>query len=295
MSERINTVAITSPGDMGHAIGRVLKAQGLDVITCLEGRSTRTQGLARQAGLREVDSLQDVVHQADLVLSILVPCEAEAAATAFATAMDECGRATHYVDCNAIALQTAQRINQAIVTSGGIFTDASLIGFPPGTGTPPRLYVSGPHAEMIRFLDGPGMAVKHIGPQIGQASGIKMCYAAMTKGTFALHYALTMAASRLNLLDDLLSEFEFSQPEAFQQMHEHLPRLPAKASRWVGEMEQIAATFESLQVTPFFHQGAAEIYDLIRQTPSGKETPETIDHSRSLESTIAEILKQSET
>jgi hypothetical protein len=27
-------------------------------------------------------------------------------------------------------------------------------------------------------------------------------------------------------------------------------------------MEQISSTFESLQVTPHFHQGAAEIYDL---------------------------------
>jgi hypothetical protein len=72
----------------------------------------------------------------------------------------------------------------------------------------------------------------HIGPEIGRASGIKMCYAAMAKGTFALHYAFTLAAQRLKLLDDLLSKFECSQPDVYQRMHQFLLRLPAKALGW---------------------------------------------------------------
>ena len=36
---RIGTVAVMSPGDMGHAVAKVLRAQGLRVITCLDGRS----------------------------------------------------------------------------------------------------------------------------------------------------------------------------------------------------------------------------------------------------------------
>ena len=39
----INTVAIMSPGDMGHSVGLELKKHGIDVITCLEGRSDRTK------------------------------------------------------------------------------------------------------------------------------------------------------------------------------------------------------------------------------------------------------------
>ena len=35
----LSTVALLSPGDMGHAVGAVLVANGLEVITCLEGRS----------------------------------------------------------------------------------------------------------------------------------------------------------------------------------------------------------------------------------------------------------------
>ena len=44
------TVALLSPGDMGHSVGAVLVANDLRVISCLEGRSERTRGLAEKAG-----------------------------------------------------------------------------------------------------------------------------------------------------------------------------------------------------------------------------------------------------
>ena len=72
----VNTVAIMSPGDMGHAVGQVLSESGLDVITCTEGRSQRTRDLAELAGLRQVATLEDMVIQADLMLSIMVPSKA---------------------------------------------------------------------------------------------------------------------------------------------------------------------------------------------------------------------------
>ena len=37
----IQTVALLSPGDMGHSVGKVLHDHGLRVITCFEGRSQR--------------------------------------------------------------------------------------------------------------------------------------------------------------------------------------------------------------------------------------------------------------
>ena len=69
----LKTVAILSPGDMGHDVGRALGKHGLEVITCLQGRSDRTRGLSRQAGIRDAGSLEETVSAADLILSILVP------------------------------------------------------------------------------------------------------------------------------------------------------------------------------------------------------------------------------
>ena len=47
-------VGILSPGDMGHAVGRVLVENGVKVVTCLEGRSKRTYDLAIKAGIEAV-------------------------------------------------------------------------------------------------------------------------------------------------------------------------------------------------------------------------------------------------
>lgn len=289
--QQIRTVGIICPGEMGHAIGRELRADGVDVITCLKDRSERTKKLSKAAGMRDVQSLQEVVSQADIVLSILVPSNAETAANEIAVAIQQSGSVTHLVDCNAVSPDTVKRMDKAVRAAGGQFSDGSIIGLPPTSVQAPRLYVSGPNADAIQPLDSKGVLVKQIGSEIGQASGIKMCYAAMTKGTFALDFALAIVAERLNLLDELLQEFEYSQPESLRRMQTILPKLPAKAGRWVGEMEQIAATFAGLNVTPRFHEGAADIYTLIANSSLGKETPETIDHERTLQTTISELAR----
>ena len=60
---QIETVAILSPGDMGHAVGRALREHGLSVISHLEGRSERTRELAGLAGIADVASLEELVRQ----------------------------------------------------------------------------------------------------------------------------------------------------------------------------------------------------------------------------------------
>jgi hypothetical protein len=128
-----------------------------------------------------------------------------------------------------------------------------------------------------------------LGAAVGQASGIKMCYAALTKGSFALEFALLIAAQRLHVLEELCAELAFSQTDRYHLMQQQLPRLPAKARRWVGEMSEIASTFDQLGLSPQFHQAAAEIYRLIGQSSLARETPENIDWERTLADTIAEI------
>ena len=103
----MKTVAILSPGDMGHAVGRALGEGGLDVITCLEGRSQRTRGLAEAGGFRDTPSLEEMVSQADLILSIMVPAEAIGAARRIAEAMEAAGTAPPFADCNAVSPQSA--------------------------------------------------------------------------------------------------------------------------------------------------------------------------------------------
>ena len=282
----VKTIALLSPGDMGHAVGRALGEHGLDVITCLQGRSERTRKLAQQANIRDVTSLEEVVSRADLILSILVPAEAISLAGQVADALRGMRTDTPFADCNAISPQSAKVMDAIITKAGGRFIDASIIGPPPGHGAPPRFYVSGTHASILTELNGKGIDVRPIGDAIGRASGIKMCYAALTKGTSALHMAMLTAAETMGLSDELRAELTFSQPDAYKSMEAQVPRLPTTATRWIGEMEEIAATFDHVGVTPDFHLGAAEVFRLLSKTPFAQETPETIDRSRTLAQTI---------
>jgi hypothetical protein len=47
-----------------------------------------------------------------------------------------------------------------------------------------------------------------------------------------------------------------------------------KAHRWVGEMEEIARTFEDCGLTPKTYLGAAEVYNFVAHTSLGKFAPE---------------------
>ena len=287
----VNTVAIMSPGDMGHAVGQVLSESGIDVITCTDGRSQRTKNLAEMAGLRQVATLEDMVIQADLVLSIMVPSKAMSFVREISPHFESSKTPTYFADCNAVSPQSALAMAEVINQAGGKFIDGGIIGTAPTKGDTPRFYVSGPDASVVMELDGRGIIVKAIGNKVGQASGIKMCYAALTKGTNTLHVALLTAASRMGLTDDLRKEFEFSQKSHLAAMEKGISRLPANAHRWIGEMEEIAATFENLGVTPNFHKGAAEIYKMLNSTPFAKESPETIDKDRTTLYTIEAVSK----
>lgn len=287
----LNTVAIYSPGDMGSGVGRVLEGNGYHVITSLDGRSSRTKDLAKASNIRDVGSIDNMVKEADLILCIMVPSQAMGAAEVIAESMRSTGVSTYYAECNAISPKSTRAIGEIISAAGGKFIDGGIIGGSPNRASAPRFYVSGPHASAMNELDGKGIDVRDMGGEIGHGSGIKMCYAALTKGTSTLQIALLSAAEAMGLSDQLRAEFESSQPGALKQMDTGISRLPPNAHRWIGEMEEISATFEQVGVSPFFHQGAAEIYRLLSKTPFASETPETVDRDRPTSETIKAVVE----
>ncbi|MEZ4729494.1 MAG: DUF1932 domain-containing protein [Caldilineaceae bacterium] len=274
MTEKIQTVAILSPGDMGHVVGQVLVEHGLRVITALAGRSPRTRQLAQQAGIHDVETLTALVQEADLILSILVPDQAVAAAAAVAQTAAETGQAIVYVDCNAVAPQTATQIAQIVTGAGGRFVDASIIGPPPRKVGSTRFYASGPDVATFAQLRDFGLEIIDLGPTAGQASAFKMCYAALTKGLTALCTELLTAAEHFGITEALAQEFEGSQAQLYKQMQQALPGMPAKAHRWIGEMEEIAQTFGAIGLTPQILAGAADLYRFVHSTPLAALTPE---------------------
>ena len=256
----VQTVGILSPGEMGAGVGAALGATGLTVLTCLAGRSPASHERARAAGIEDVPDLATLVERCDLILSILVPARARGVAAQVGDAARSAGADTVLADCNAIAPQTVQAMETDLAGSGVTLVDAGIVGGPPRNGQGPRVYASGSAAHLLGELDGRGIDVVDVGPEIGKASAVKMCYAAMTKGTTALRTALLVAARRLEVYDELIAEMGHSQAAALGAATQGMRRLPNVAYRWIGEMEEIASTFEHVGVTPDFHTGAAQVF-----------------------------------
>ena len=120
------------------------------------------------------------------------------------------------------------------------------------------LYVSGPEARELEQLTTPGITVHFMSERSGDASAIKMCYAAMTKGVQALVLELLISARRLGVDAALEAQIKASRSDVYNFVIDALPRMPPKAYRWVPETEEIAATFAAAGLTPLGMQGAAQ-------------------------------------
>ncbi len=272
---QLANIGVMSPGDMGQAIAARLKQSGLEVFAALSGRSERTKRLAADAGIGDLGVLKELDAKCDMIISVLNPGEALSVARATADAMKATGRAIAYADLNAVSPQTAHEMDRLIAGAGGMFIDGGIIGPPPrGEKDRPRIYVSGPYATVFDQIRHPNLLVRVLSERVGDASGVKMCYGAMTKGTTALAVELLMAARKLGVEQALEKELRDSRNDVFEWQMKNIAIMPPKAYRWVPEMQEIAKTFGDLGMTRRIFEGATDMYELIAATPLGKETPE---------------------
>jgi 3-hydroxyisobutyrate dehydrogenase-like beta-hydroxyacid dehydrogenase len=67
------TIGILMPGDMGHGCGKIFLENNFRVVTCHNNRSYRTKKLSDNAGIENVQTIENVVNFSDIILSILPP------------------------------------------------------------------------------------------------------------------------------------------------------------------------------------------------------------------------------
>jgi len=248
------TVALLHPGEMGAAVGACLAERGLKVVWASAGRSAATRRRAEAAGFEDLGSLERALAVAEVVLSVCPPHGALELAREVACA----GFRGTYVDANAIAPESARDVGRAVEAAGAAFVDGGIIGPPPGTST--RLYLSGAHAaEIAAMFAGSRLPATVLDGAAGAASALKVCYAAWTKGATALLASIRTLARHEGVEEALLAEWKLSQPE-LPRRSEAIVANARKAWRWIGEMEEIAASFEAAGLPGGFHLAAAEVY-----------------------------------
>jgi 3-hydroxyisobutyrate dehydrogenase-like beta-hydroxyacid dehydrogenase len=262
-------VGLLHPGEMGAAIGALLRARGREVLWASAGRGPATARRAETAGLTDAGTVAEVARRGAVVLSV---CPPHAAAAVAAEAADA-GFTGLFVDANAVAPATARGIAATIEAGGGRCVDGGIIGGPPTRAGTTRLYVSGAEAGAVRDLfDGTpldtrvvgGEAGGEIGREIGAASALKMAYAGFTKGGAALLLAVRALARAEGVEAALLDEWALSQPDLPGRLAAATRSADAKGWRWIGEMEEIAAAMAARGLPDGFHLAAAAVYQDFR-------------------------------
>jgi 3-hydroxyisobutyrate dehydrogenase-like beta-hydroxyacid dehydrogenase len=165
-----------------------------------------------------------------------------------------------YVDANAVSPERARRMGEMLRGQGAQFVDGCVIGLPAKGRGQTWVYLSGAEAEAAAaFFCGGPLEVEVLGPEIGQASALKMCFAAQSKGNAALLAAVVGAAEALGVRGALERQWGRSGPN-WERAVWSIQHTAPKAWRFVAEMEEIAGTFESAGVPGGFPSAAKEIF-----------------------------------
>jgi 3-hydroxyisobutyrate dehydrogenase-like beta-hydroxyacid dehydrogenase len=261
----MTVIGLLHPGDMGSAVGNVLRLAGHEVLYASQGRSADSVRRATDAGLTDAGSVGELTSRSEVVLSICPPH----AALDVARLVD--GFTGVYIDANAISPATTRTVATVVETGGARFVDGGIIGGPPSPARAgaTRLYLSGtPAEEVVGLFAETALDARVVGSDAGHASALKLCYAAWTKGTAALLLAIRATADTEGVGDALLTEWGISQPELVKRSESAVKAAESKGWRWAGEMEEIAATFANAGLPDGFHMAAAEVFGYYPR-PSG--------------------------
>lgn len=263
-------IGILHPGNMGISVAAAAIHGGFEVYWASEGRSVNTRERAAQQHLCDVQTPAKLCETCSCIISVCPPHAAEDVAGQVA----QHGFDGLYLDANAISPQRALRIEQRITAAGAAFVDGGIIGGPAWKPGDTWLYLSGREAEAAAaiFSAGP-LETDVIGEEVGKASALKMCFAANTKGTTALLCAIVAAAEQLGVREDLQRQWSRNGSEFSEQTLQRVRRVTAKAWRFAGEMEEIAATLAEAGLPGGFHAAAADVYRRIADFKDAPATP----------------------
>jgi 3-hydroxyisobutyrate dehydrogenase-like beta-hydroxyacid dehydrogenase len=263
-------IGILHPGEMGVSVAASAQNSGHAVFWASEGRSPQTHARAQRDFLIDVHSVEELCRTCSIIISVCPPHATEEVAQ---QVMAHSFKGL-YADVNAISPQRAIRLSEAMGERGIAFVDGGIIGGPAREAGTTWLYLSGNEAQRVAdcFSAGP-LQTETIGEAIGKASALKMCYAAYSKGTTALLCAVLGAAEGLGVRADLERQWSRSESDFAEQATQRVRRVTAKAWRFAGEMDEVAASFAQAGMPIGFHRAAAEIYQRLADFRDRTTTP----------------------
>ncbi len=260
----LQRIGIMSLGEMGFHWAKLLKSRGVDVLTYDRDRSDTSRQRGQNAGVKSVPSMEQLVSDAELIVSIVIPSAAKRVAENVAAAVNKAGRKNLlFLDANAISPMTADDIANILAPAGVSFVDGCIIGGASRIGKGTIVYASGGEAARMRDLEAFGIPIRVLGPNTNQASAFKIVYAGLTKGLQGLFCELLMGAQRFGLLSEIRAQYDESFPGLLEKVASSIVGLRIHAARRAEEMDELKRTFDHYGMTALMAPAAQQVLEAI--------------------------------
>jgi 3-hydroxyisobutyrate dehydrogenase-like beta-hydroxyacid dehydrogenase len=203
------------------------------------------------------DDAASALAGADTVFSLVTADQALPAAGQYAAAISP---GALWLDLNSVAPETKCQAAAVIEAAGGHYVDVAVMAPVQPAGRAVPLLVAGPHAARASAtLKAAGFAnISVAGEHVGDAAAVKMIRSVMVKGIEALSAECALAAARAGVTETVVASLDASwQDRSWAvQFDYNLDRMMAHGVRRAAELEEVAATLETLGITPLMTRAA---------------------------------------
>ena len=261
------TVGILYCGDMGSAVGKLLREAGLRVVTTCEGRSRATQEQALKSGVEILPSFDEVVARSHYVFSLVLPSAAIDVAKQYTSSCQVRPQGSVFVEANAIGLETLAEIERLMAAENIPLVDATIHGVAQRLEDVAVLHVSGPQAKNVEELFQGRMRVNWLGTRVGSASLMKQLMSAISKSLPSLFLEVGALAERADMLGPFLESCRQFYPSLMTVIERTLPTYSRHAARRAAEVEEIEQLGRTYQLWPGMIHEAGRWIQLMASMP----------------------------
>ena len=232
-------------GEAGEALSGGFRSQSpvaWDVKLLSDGPSFRKR--IHSVGFKPASSLEDALEGIDWVVSLVT---ADQAAIVCEQVCSSIRSKFTYLEMNSCSPGTKRSNAQMISDAGGVLADVAIMSpvNPSRLGTP--LLISGPSAgDCVSFLNHFGYNASLCGPEVGQASSLKMTRSIMIKGVEALSAECFLTAQRLGIQPEIVASLtkSFDGLDWLKRGGYNLERMSKHGIRRAAEMREVIATIQ---------------------------------------------------
>jgi 3-hydroxyisobutyrate dehydrogenase-like beta-hydroxyacid dehydrogenase len=245
-------------GEVASTLSAGLMENGVEVYTCVLGRSTRTREIAGKTGVKFNKSYRVLAENSDIIISSVVP----STALKIAEMVGKYSKGI-YVDMNNVSPKTVKKTLGMI--ENGRTVDAAIIGSVVRMGLNVKVIASGPFADDFAELKSFGMNISVVGHENGQASGIKLLRSAYTKGVSALLFESIYHGYKMGIDKEVLKYISETEGEDFvDSAVSRIISAAFHAERRSEEMEEVVEVLSEKQ-DPLMAKATTEFFKKLNE------------------------------